>query len=425
MTEHIFTGFGFGPIQAGLFVKEAFQSGNFSRIVIAEIDQQLVDAVRANNGSYYVNVARPDGIEPLKIDDVEIFNPNVADDKEYLLEALSQSTEITTSLPSVDFYDAGGSNSVAALIAQALKNSKATAAIIYTAENNNHAAEILQKAVAKKITPPSLRRIQFFNTVIGKMSRVVSDKTEMAELKLTPITPTIERAFLVEQFNRILVTRNRIPGFKPGIEVFIEKDHLLAFEEAKLYGHNAVHALLAYLGAVKGYEKMTQLKQDHKIMQVARNAFLHESGAALIKKYAHLADELFTEQGYKNYAEDLLERMTNPFLADTIERTGRDIPRKLTYNDRIFGTMTLALQHHIEPNNMALGAMAGIALLLQKPEENALPPQLRLGAWQKLDNDKIKRIINWIWDENTGKYAKQLIEYVQVARQRLETLLTK
>ena len=71
MTDHIFTGFGFGPIQGGLFVKEAFDSGNFKWIVISEIDQKLVDAVRADGGSYYVNVAKSDGIEALKIDNVE------------------------------------------------------------------------------------------------------------------------------------------------------------------------------------------------------------------------------------------------------------------------------------------------------------------------------------------------------------------
>ena len=58
MSKHIFTGF--GPIQGGLFVDEAYASGNFSRIVIAEIDQKLVDAVRANGGSYAVNIARKD-----------------------------------------------------------------------------------------------------------------------------------------------------------------------------------------------------------------------------------------------------------------------------------------------------------------------------------------------------------------------------
>ena len=88
MTEHVFAGFGFGPIQGGLFAKEAFESGNFARIVVAEIDAELVDAVRANNGSYYVNVARADGIEALQIDNVELLNPNVEEDKRVLLEGI-------------------------------------------------------------------------------------------------------------------------------------------------------------------------------------------------------------------------------------------------------------------------------------------------------------------------------------------------
>ncbi|MHC4911568.1 MAG: hypothetical protein ACYTE5_01015, partial [Planctomycetota bacterium] len=104
MIEHVFTGFGFGPIQGGLFASEAFQSGNFRRIVIAEVDESLVDAVRANNGTYFVNVARADGIEVVKVDDLEVFNPCIDDDRDKLCEALSESTEIATCLPSVSFY---------------------------------------------------------------------------------------------------------------------------------------------------------------------------------------------------------------------------------------------------------------------------------------------------------------------------------
>ena len=104
MAEHVFTGFGFGPIQGGLFAKEAFQSGNFKRIVVAEIDADLVDAVRTNKASYYVNVAKADGIELLQIDNVELLNPNISADRQSLLDVLTQSTEIITSLPSVSFY---------------------------------------------------------------------------------------------------------------------------------------------------------------------------------------------------------------------------------------------------------------------------------------------------------------------------------
>ena len=49
MAGHVFTGFGFGPIQGGLLVAEAFGSGNFERLVIAEIDGELVEAVRGDD----------------------------------------------------------------------------------------------------------------------------------------------------------------------------------------------------------------------------------------------------------------------------------------------------------------------------------------------------------------------------------------
>ncbi|MFB0524413.1 MAG: hypothetical protein ACETVZ_02665 [Phycisphaerae bacterium] len=437
MAAHIFTGFGFGPIQAGLFVKEAFQSGNFSRIVAAEIDQELVNAVRANNGSYYVNVAKADGIDILKIDHVEMLNPNVAEEREILLQVLAESTEIATCLPSVDFYDRGSAipgrvftgwkpvpRSVASLIADGLKSSKAKATIIYTAENNNRAAEILEQAVTKKFGTLSREKVQFLNTVIGKMSRVVANPTEIAERKLVTIAPGLQRAFLVEEFNRILATRTRISNFRPGIEVFIEKDDLLPFEEAKLFGHNAIHALLGFIAAACGCSRMTELADNQRIMQIGRAAFLQESGAALIKKYAYLRDELFTEAGFRDYAEDLLQRMTNPYLADTVARVSRDVVRKLGLNERIFGTMQLALEYGIEPTNMALGAMAGIAVLLMKAEENNLPTDLRFGDWRKLNDAKIEKIIIWLWNSQTCKYAEQLIKYVQNAQERLKELTT-
>ena len=89
MKDHTFVGFGFGPIQAGFFVPEAVRSGTFSRIVIAEVDEQLVNAVRENNGSYSINIAHKDGIEVVKIDNIEVLNSTVASDRELLQQALT------------------------------------------------------------------------------------------------------------------------------------------------------------------------------------------------------------------------------------------------------------------------------------------------------------------------------------------------
>ena len=425
MPEHIFTGFGFGPIQGGLFAKEAFQSGNFSRLAVAEIDAELVAAVRRNGGSYYVNVAGSDGIESLRIDGVELLNPTDADDHRTLVEVLSQSTEMTTCLPSVNFYESGGAGSVASLIAEGLKKSHAGASLIYAAENNNHAAEILREAVLRNVSKSLSKNVQFLNTVIGKMSRVVTDPSEIAGLKLRTVAPGLNRAFLVEEFNRILVSRAQVEGFRPGIEVFVEKDDLLPFEEAKLYGHNAIHSVLGFIGAMMGVTSMTDLRRNDRVMQIGRDAFLHESGAALVRKYSDLDDELFTEAGFRAYAEDLLERMTNPYLGDTVDRVTRDIVRKLEIDGRIFGTMQLALEYGIEPKSMAIGALAGIAMLNKEADQKGLPDDLRCADWRKLEAAQLSGLLTWLWKGRTCKYLPQFSESIRAAADRLHALTAK
>ena len=93
------------------------------------------------------------------------------------------------------------------------------------------------------------------------------------------------------------------------------KKDLYPFEEAKLYGHNAIHFLLGCLGKAEGKEFMSELGSMPELMEKARKAFIDECGAALCKKWQGV-DELFTADGFKAYAENLLERMTNPFLKD-------------------------------------------------------------------------------------------------------------
>ena len=166
-----------------------------------------------------------------------------------------------------------------------------------------------------------------------------------------------------------------------GIEVFVEKDDLLPFEEAKLYGHNAIHALIGFLASLRGVTTMAEAARHGDIMATARAAFIDESGTALVKKYRHLQDPLFTACGYRAYADDLIERMVNPNLNDLIARVIRDARRKLGYDDRLFGTMRLALTQGIEPIHMATGAAA--ALLAAGDH----PPRTREDAGANLARD--------------------------------------
>lgn len=364
-----FVGFGFGAIQGGLFLYEAFRSGNFGRLVVAEVVPETVAAIRRSRGTYQVNIATAAGIEVREVRGVEILNPTVAADAAALALALAEASEIATALPSVEFYGRGNP-SVAGLIAAALRKKAAHEGlphcIVYTAENHNHAAEILQKLCDREIEPAAQAAVrsssQFLNTVIGKMSGVVTDPGEIEAEGLARLAEGLSRAFLVEEFNHILITEVALPAFKRGIGAFVEKPDLLPFEEAKLYGHNAVHALIGYLARRKGYPFMSDAAGDRPLMELAREAFLKESGAGLLARH-HGLDPLFTPAGYQAYAEDLLTRMTNPHLSDRTERIIRDPRRKLAWDDRLIGTMRLALDAGVTPARFALGAAAALEVV--------------------------------------------------------------
>lgn len=379
-----FVGFGFGAIQSGLFLAEAFQSGNFGRLVVAEVLPDVVESIRQAGHHFTVNIARARAIEQARIGPIQIENPARVADRRRLVAAIAQADEISTAIPSVKLYSTKGPGSLHRLLADGLRRKAAAGgppAVIYAAENHNHAAEILQAAVRDEIPPDEraavMAQVQFLNTVIGKMSGIKTDPAEIAELGLTPVTPGAPRAFLVEEFNRILISKIRFePPFARGIGVFEEKENLLPFEEAKLYGHNATHALAAYLGAARGIAHIADLRAVPGAMDFLRAAFVEESGAALVRKYAGL-DPLFTSAGYRAYADDLLARMTNPFLRDSVERVGRDPQRKLGWNDRLVGTIRLALGQGIEPKRYALGAAAALDAL-----EPGVPVERLVPLWQ-------------------------------------------
>ena len=124
---------------------------------------------------------------------------------------------------------------------------------------------------------------------------------------------------------------------------------------------------------------MDELRAYPELIELARKAFFEESGSALIKKYADLNDELFTDAGFKAYVDGLLVRMTNPFLKDAIDRITRDPERKLSWDDRAIGTMRLIMSQGITPASFAVGAKAAIAEWAAgkdaKSELSALWPQ--------------------------------------------------
>ncbi|MBE6362330.1 MAG: hypothetical protein E7054_01615 [Lentisphaerae bacterium] len=338
-----FLGIGLGPIQTGIFLAGAAKGG-FDRIVIAEVNETLKNAVNAS-GSVTINIAAADHVYSETYNNVEAYNPNDPAEVEKLIAAAAEADELATALPSVKFF---------AYCAPWLKAGFALQPerrrFFYTAENNNHAAEELEKAIGVNFP-----NTYYLNTVIGKMSGVVPASADRPGL-----AAGVENAHLVEEFNTIYISS--CPGIEERkVKNLYVKSDLYPFEEAKLYGHNATHFLLATLGKAEGYKTMDEVSAKPELIEIARQAFFGESGSALIKKYASLNDELFTESGFKAYVDGLLVRMTNPFLKDAIDRITRDLERKLSWEDRVIGTMRLVLSQGGVPVNFAKGAKLAAA----------------------------------------------------------------
>lgn len=389
---------------------EAQESGNFAAYCIAETNAELVHLIRAYDCRVTVNIAGKRGIRKRAIEGFTVENPLVQEDRCRLGRAIAEADELATAIPGVNFYSSGGSASVAALIGEfACKNEPQKPQIVYACENHNYAAQLLKEEIYKKAPGHILESIYILNTVIGKMSGTINTREEMEKLGLAPLVPGADRAILVEEFNKILVSRLHLPGYKRGIDIFAEKDDLLPFEEAKLYGHNAIHSLLGYLAYLRGYDTMSDIRNDSELLELGRSAFFEESGRPLIKKYGSMGDPLFTESGYQKYAEDLIERMTNPYLHDKIERVCRDPARKLGYDDRIFGTMRNALSAGVIPRIMALGAAAALRYAGEMGE-----------GWVE-QGLSIGDILRNIWrPDDPDEQADECVRLVEEAEARIE-----
>ncbi len=128
-------------------------------------------------------------------------------------------------------------------------------------------------------------------------------------------------------------------------------------------------------------------------MAFLRRAFLRETGAALIRRHRGL-DPIFTEMRFESYAEDFLQRMTNPILADSFERVGRDAHRKLGWDDRLVGTMRIALEQGITPNRFAVGVAAALESINQEHRAESFLRSIWADA--KPDPDKEIQVLNLV-----------------------------
>jgi mannitol-1-phosphate 5-dehydrogenase len=129
-------------------------------------------------------------------------------------------------------------------------------------------------------------------------------------------------------------------------------DNFAAYTARKLYVHNCGHAMLAYLGYLRGHAFCYQALEDTAIRSLFERA-LAESKHGIATAYG--VDPAWLHA----YVADITRRLANRGLGDTIARLGRDPLRKLGPADRLVGAARLAKAAGVAPGALSWGIAAG------------------------------------------------------------------
>jgi len=214
------------------------------------------------------------------------------------------------------------------------------------------------RAELERVLPPDFpleAMLGLVETSIGKMVPIMSAQDRAKD-------PLLVHA---EAYNTLILDKRGFKAPIPEVSGLDPKENMKAYVERKSFIHNLGHAALAYLEGVwdRGYTYTWEAVRDPDLRKTAESA-MWESGRALIKAYP----EDFNEENQEEHIENLLRRFGNIHLGDTIFRVGRDVQRKLAYDDRLIGGMLFDLRHGVEPLITAEAAAA--ACFFRKTDEN-------------------------------------------------------
>jgi len=113
-----------------------------------------------------------------------------------------------------------------------------------------------------------------------------------------------------------------------------------AYFDRKLYTSNFGHALLGYLGYLRGYALVCEAAEDAEIAASLRS-LLDRVAEALSGEY-----DVLSRDALRRHVDFLMrERFPNRGLGDTVGRVCRDPLRKLSPDERIVGTLRLLQRH--------------------------------------------------------------------------------
>jgi mannitol-1-phosphate 5-dehydrogenase len=330
--------FGAGNIGRG-FIGQLYSESGFD-VTFVDVEEKLIAALR-ERGSYTIQLVDNESSREVQVAPVHALHS--VRDADEVAKTLSKARIGATAvgariLPLIaPLVAAGIGRRAAARLDEPLN--------LIICENLKDAAAQFRGMVAEHLTEPERQYAQdhigFVDTVIGRM--VPPPTPEMVQ--------TDPSLILVEPYRELPVDRSGFIGDIPDISGMDACDNFPAYTARKLYIHNCGHAVLAYLGYLKGHQYGYEALVDPQVRPVVERA-LAESIQGIVHEYG------VSPEWLQAHVNDLLHRFANRALGDTIFRLGRDPVRKLAPTDRLIGAARLVEKAGIQPDALSWGIAA-------------------------------------------------------------------
>jgi len=330
--------FGAGNVGRGFLGQLFSESGR--EVVFVEVDRTLVSALNTRR-TYTIRLVDNERADEVTISPVRALH---AQEVDAVAETLSLADVGATAvgvraLPRIAPLVAAGIMRRNEIGAQSPLN-------IIICENLKNAAEAFRTMVGEHLSDEHqdyLRtHIGFVDTVIGRMIPPLSAHMRKRDPSLIAVEP----------YKELPVDRQGFVGTVPRIVGMEPYSPFAAYTARKLYIHNCGHALLGYLGRLRGHALGYEALQDEAVRLLLERA-LAEARAGIVAEYG------VTKEWLEDHIDDLLRRFGNRALADTTLRLGRDPMRKLGPEDRLVGAARLAEKARRAPEALSWGIAAG------------------------------------------------------------------
>lgn len=333
--------FGAGSIGRG-FIADLLHDSGYD-ITLVNVNAQLNQQINLNH-SYHLYVIEEDYQEKT-IDRVKALSP--VEERAEVIQEIVLADILTTAvwadnLPKVAPTISEG------LYRRFLQSKKKIN--VLACENAMFNSEILRTEILKlgQLTEEQLEQIAAFpNTAVDRM--VLEDERNGEKV----INIGVDFELVIERNKLVDPTSSPIKGAE-------YTNNLVKYIERKLYIINCGHACSGYLGAIKGYDVMSDIFADEQLVETTREV-MGESANLLAKKYG------FTTEDLNGYIDFAIRRFQTPGAVDTVSRVCRSPIRKLEPSERLVGPANQCEENQLK-NDLLLEGIAAV-FLFDNPED--------------------------------------------------------